>query len=545
MALFQNPLTARALRLATVAALGGGLLIGCSADAGSPGSGSGDDTVFEYVPDGKADDYRSTTGLEYALSAADSIKLADADLALTGDERQRRAEELVGLRFKALSFFLFEYLADKEHEDPNYGYGGFRTTIRQKTFDQQNLVERADEPGTYDFVFEAEVGGPKNLMSLLPLDADKKFPLMLPILTTAELESQSYSSTYKHFDPSKYTAEQLQKLDVSIEPKPIEPDAYPDYAQWFADGVLDVAIQVGGDYNEARYDLKTARDIFGRLQTDLGLTAPVGTFEELTSKSGPFVGELDANGTPIKIEVYLYHPDMSKEEGVGYQGLIDLYKDAASKRDIVIYDGHAGYDTNYSGIVVHYNPRYAIKADEFASLNLPQKYQLFFFNGCKTYTSYADAMYANPAKNSANLDIITTVNFSWLSEMTRVTTDLLGNFTKRSAGTHAPMSYDRTLAALNAGRSWDVIYGVHGLSDNPRISPYADVSTLCQSCTSNSQCPGIDNLCVKLSGASRVCAAACTDDTGCPDGYKCRSVAASGSGVISAKQCVATTQVCQ
>ena len=517
---------------------------GCAAEPDAPAS-PGDETVFEYVPDGKAEDYRSTTGLEYSLTAKDSVTLADADLALTGDERLRRAEELIGLRFKALSFFVYAYLADKEHEDPNYGYGGFRTTVRQKTFQKQNVVESSDEPGTFEYVFEAEVGGPKTLMSQLPLEGGKTFELKLPLLSTAELESQSYSSAYKGFDPSKHPAESIQTLTVDIAKKPIEPDAYPEYAKWFEDGVLDIAIHIGGDYNEQRYDLKTAKDVFARLKSDLGLTPPVATFEELKTTSGPFTRQLDANGAPVEIRVYLYHPDMAKEEGVGYDGLIAGYKASAKTRDVVIYDGHAGYDTNYSGIVVHYNPRVALKADDFATLDLPAKHQLFFFNGCKTYTSYADAMYANPAKTTQNLEVITTVNFSWLSEMTRVTSDLVGHLIRRSQESHAPMSYDRILAALNAGRSWDVIYGVHGLSDNPRLSPYADPSTLCQPCTANSQCPGIDNLCLKLGGAARVCAAACTDDSGCPTGYKCRSVAAQGSGIISDRQCVATTALCQ
>lgn len=537
-------ITRRGYSIAAAAALVVGAIPACSADTAGPGGPA--DEVYEYVPEGKADDYRSTTGLEYSLTAKDSVSLTDADLALTGDERTERAEELVQLRFKALSFFVFAYLADKEHEDPNYGYGGFRTTVRQKTFEQQQLSERADEPGTFDFVFEAEVGGPKNLMKLLPLTDGKTFELAMPLLTTAELDSQSYSKTYKGFDPSKLAPENLQKISVDIAKKAMEPDAYPEYASWFEDGVLDVAIHVGGDYNSQRYDLQTARDIFARLKSDLSLTAPVETFEELKSTSGAFRGQIDANGKTVEVQVYLYHPDMQKEEGVGYDGLISLYKESAKLRDVVIYDGHAGYDTSYSGIVVHYNPRYAIKADEFASLELPSKHQLFFFNGCKTYTSYADAMYANPAKTTKNLDVITTVNFSWLSEMTRVTTDLLGNFVKLSQQTHAPMSYDRILAALNAGRSYDVIYGVHGLSDNPRISPYADTNSLCQSCTANSQCPGVDNLCIKLGGGSqRVCAAACTDDSGCPTDYKCRSVAAQGSGVISASQCVKANALCQ
>ncbi len=528
------------LLFASGLALGAGA---CSAsDDPAPGSAAGD-SPFQYVPPGKADDYRSTKGSEYSLIALDSITLSTDDMALTGAERQARAEELVQLRFKALSFFIYAYLGAKSRSDSNYGYGGFRTTVRQKTFQGQDINERPGEPGTYDFIFEAEVGGPKDLLGKLPL-TDNTFPLTLPILTTAEVESGSYSSKYKHFDPSAHAPEDLTSVDVEIEEKPSEPDAYPEYAAMFEDGMLDVAIHVGGDYNDARYDLSTARAIFDRLQSDLGLEAPVASFDDLKIDSGPFTGKFDSNGNSVDFHVYLIHPDMNKEEGVGYPGLIDSYKASAAVRDIVIYDGHAGYNTSYSGVVVHYNPRHAIAADDFDTLDLPDKYQLFFFNGCKTYTSYADAMYDHPAKNSKNLDIITTVNFSWLSEMTRVTTDFLKTTVDTSAGTHAPRSYDQTLGKLNSGGSWDVIYGVHGLSDNPRISPYADTASLCSSCDTNSACPGVDNLCLKLSPTAAYCAVACTDDTGCPEGYSCQSAAASGSSVISASQCVPKAQTC-
>lgn len=524
------------------ATLGLGVPACSSSDAAEPGGAAGD-SPYEYVPPGKADDYRSTQGSEYALIALDSVTLPSADLALTGPERQARAEELVQLRFKALSFFIYAYVGAKSRDDSNYEYGGFRTTIRQKTFQSQDISERAGEPGTYDFIFEAEVGGPKDLLSKLPLTG-KTFPLTVPVLSTDEIESGSYSSKYKHFDPSKYAPEQLSTIDVDIEEKPSEPDAYPEYSAMLEDGLLDVAIHIGGDYNAARYDLTTARAVFDRLQSDLKLKAPVASFDELKSDSGPFTGTIDSNGRSVDFHVYLIHPDMNKEEGVGYPGLIDAYKASAATRDIVIYDGHAGYDTSYSGVVVHYNPRHAISADDFDTLDLPNKYQLFFFNGCKTYTSYADAMYDHPAKNSKNLDVITTVNFSWLSEMTRVTTDFLKTTVDTATGTHAPRSYDQILGKLNSGGSWDVIYGVHGLSDNPRLSPYADPASLCAPCDTNSQCPGADNLCLKLSPSSAFCAAACTDDSGCPEGFACQSAAATGSNVISQRQCVPKAQSC-
>lgn len=516
------------------------VISGCVEEGGGP-----EDVLYEYVPAGKADDYRSTRGQEYSLLAIDSVTLSDADMALDPDARQARAEELVQLKFKAISYFLYAYLAQKSAKDSNFEYGGFHTTVRQKTFESFIIAENPDEPGVYDFLFEAEVGGPKNLISEIPLNDDATFDLALPILSNAEIEGETYASQYRKFNPEDHDASTLTSINFEISVQASEPDAYIDYNAMFEDGLLDITIQVGGDYNDDRFDLMTARDVFDRLQDDLGLDAPVATFDALKTDSGPFTGSFDANGRDIQVEVYLYHPDMQKEEGVGFDGLIDIYKDAASKRDIVFYDGHAGYDTSYSGVVVHYNPRHAIAADDFDTLDLPDKYQLFVFNGCKTYTSYADAMYDHPAKSAANLDIITTVNFSWLREMTRVTTDFLDHVMTVQGGTHIPRSYDQILGALNTGRSFDVIYGVHGLSDNPRISPYAESDALCSSCSGNADCPGADNLCLRLIGGEQGCTAACTDDSGCPEGFSCRPAAAEGSTLISRFQCVPTAGRCE
>lgn len=532
-----------------VVTAGFALLAACgeTLDEGASSGGASEqqegEGVYEYVPAGKLDNYRSTSGREYRFVGLDTITLTGEDAELEGEGRSERVDELVDLKFKAISYFMYAYLADKSSDDDNYGYGGFRTTVRQKTFESLEITQREEEPNTYEFRFEAEAGGPDDLLGQLPIDSDGTFDLAMPVLSNSDLDSGSYTSTYDHFDASEYDEEELTNLELQVEPQDSEPDAYPEYEAMFEDGLLDIAIHVGGDYNDARYDIQTARDLFERLQTDLGLESPVERYEDLRSDSGPFTGTFEADGETIDIEVTLIHPDMQEEPGVGYQGLLDLYRESAATHDIVFYDGHAGYSSSYSGVVVHYNPRHAIPADEFDELELPEKPQLFVFNGCKTYTSYADAMYDHPLKTGENLDVVTTVNFSWLSEMTRITTDFLTSYVDTSTGTHAPRSYDFILDELNRQRSWDVIYGVHGLRDNPRQSPYADEAELCQPCESSSDCPGVDNLCVQVDGG-RACTMACTADSGCPDGYSCRSVAQSGSDVISAQQCVPTAGSC-
>ena len=175
---------------------------------------------------------------------------------------------------------------------------------------------------------------------------------------------------------------------------------------------------------------------------------------------------------------------------------------------------------------------------------MAEKYQVFFFNGCKTYTTYADALYRNPRKTVANLDVLTSVNFAWMSDMSRVSVDFLRSLFSQQAGQHYPRTYDYVLSFLNAGVSWNVIYGVHGLSDNPHASPYAEAASLCTHCRDNSGCPGVDSMCI-AGAQGNTCAYACTADDGCPEGYACMPVSVVGTTTILGHQCLPRGGVCR
>ena len=82
---------------------------------------------------------------------------------------------------------------------------------------------------------------------------------------------------------------------------------------------------------------------------------------------------------------------------------------------------------------------------------------------------------------------------------------------------------------------WTSIYGVHGLADNPKLSMLSDASKIGKSCRLNSECGGIDSLCVATQ-TGRVCGAACTDDSACPSATKCIAVNSRSLGPI--KQCL-------
>lgn len=518
---------------------------GCDSEpADGPATPVGEGATAVVVEDGKADNYFSSNGKEYDVRGTDRFELARLE-GESDEDYIDRARVFAEERFKAITFFLNAYVKQKSRKDSNFDYGGFRTTVRQRSIRVEDVL--LQDEGKFSVKFETEIAGPQNLAYMM--DADEageglwRFELIMPQLSQSEVENGSYSRTYKKFDGAEHPEDQRDLLTLDFEVGQNSLDAYPRYFEMFADDdKLDILILVGGDYNDKRYDLLLAEDLFTNLTGKLGFKAPEGvtTWEEMTLESGAFTRTLNTVYGELEVEVYVVHPGMAVEAP---QKLIESFRDHASKRDIVIYDGHAGYDASYSGIVVTYQPRTAIAADAFKDMDLPEKPQLFFLNGCKTYSVYPDALLAHPKKNAENLDIISTVNFSWLSQMLTITSDFLGIILRESNhdGLHEPASFQTILSDLNRGRSWDVIYGVHGADDNPHHSPWVDddiaKDLLCQSCSAHADCLGGDALCVN--GA---CGHGCTSDAGCPSDYACKRVAV--QNVITTMQCVPSELSC-
>lgn len=513
----------------------------CSPDpADEPATPAAEGATAVVVEDGKADNYFSSNGKEYDIRGTDRFELARLD-GESDEDYFGRAKTFAEERFKAITFFLNGYVKQKSQKDSNFDYGGFRTTVRQRSIEVEDIL--LQEEGRFSVKFATEIAGPQNLAYMM--DADEvgeglwRFALILPKLSQGEVESGSYSRTYKKFDGTEHPEDERELLTLDFEVGQNSLDAYPRYEEMFEDdGKLDILILVGGDYNDKRYDLLLAEDLFTKLTGKLGFKAPEGvsTWEDMSLESGPFTSELNTVYGELPVEVYVVHPGMAVDAP---QKLIESFRDHASKRDIVIYDGHAGYDASYSGIVVTYQPRTAIAADAFKDMDLPEKPQLFFLNGCKTYSVYPDALLAHPKKSADNLDIISTVNFSWLSQMLTITSDFLETILRESAydGLHEPASFQTILSDLNRGRSWDVIYGVHGADDNPHKSPWGQDDELCQACSTHADCYGGDALCV--GGA---CGYGCTSDAGCPSDYTCKRVAV--QNVITTMQCVPSELSC-
>ncbi len=500
--------------------------VGCSTEAPE------EDLVA--VGDGKADDYYSNIAAEYEVSGTVKVKMTDAEYA---DEVKRKA--IVERRLTAVGLYLTAYVTEKfrgldingngtiEESEiffRNEGYGGFHAMVRTQSGEVRNLTKVS--PGVYDLTVELDLAGPKNLTQFLPRAAASgatfKFELKMPEYATVD-PANVPRGEIRAWKPEGATGPvETHVLDLELLPTP--KNAYPQYAKFAEDGVYDITMVFGYDYNMPRSDVSEIQEAFSHLR-DRGFKPPVASFEQLEADSGPFTMKASAGGKDITIEVRLFYADMFEGQRPAQKQLII---DELVKRDVFFYNGHAG---PYYGFYVDKDKAASVGYLELAAAPFTDKQQLVIAQGCQTYSQYADMIYASPVKTEDNLDVITTVNYSYGIG----TLDLFDSLTKGTwigggSGSganevmrHEPVDAYRIIEQLNAqwyNQQYEVYYGMMGITANPAVHPYAALDKLGASCSDASECGDEDaNLCIKRADADtqKVCAVKAVSDN-CPTG---------------------------
>ncbi|HRH00738.1 MAG TPA: hypothetical protein PLR99_31065 [Polyangiaceae bacterium] len=459
---------------------------GCSAAVDDEAAANSEDEL----------NYRSTAGQEFALTTRVTFKPSAAITALQGAEKDAAVRAKADELRLAVTTAITGELDRIWPEDQRISDAGVAIQFRQDTATTSALDATADG---YAFTVNAEFAGINDLLRKLPLTTEggKTF---LPVPATLDGEAL--------------------KLQVFITPIERSRNAYPKYLALFADG-LDIAVHVGGDHNDPPKDIDHARSIYDDLVAN-GFRSPVARFEDLKIDSGPLTSAIKVKGAEVAVRVRIVHVDMSTPDT--RQLLVDAYKASAKSADVVIYDGHAGRSLGYSGVVVAYKPaRVAIPAATFKDIESTDKQQVYLFNGCETYTGYADELYKNPKRNPENTDVITTGNYSAIQSKANQVIAFIHSFIDGRGGAWIPRSWDSVLGRMNAvgERSWVHVYGVHGIDENPKVSPLADVRKVGASCTQDADCGAADSRCLQVSSSRKVCGVACADSAGCPSGTKC------------------------
>ena len=216
-----------------------------------------------------------------------------------------------------------------------------------------------------------------------------------------------------------------------------------------------------------------------------------------------------------RVEVRVFHSDMYLGKRAEQRERV-LYE--LVERDVFFYNGHAG---PYYGLYLDGDYEAYVDDSEFADLPFePGRQHLFVAQGCQTYSQYADMLYANPSLSEENLDVITTVNYSYAQG----TMNLFGRLVATEAGSplHRPASYNELIAGLN-GEYWNaeksVFYGVMGIDDNPSLHPFATPSTIGDECATHDECGAATSgsYCSGFSDGINRCVARTAAPDGCPE----------------------------
>jgi hypothetical protein len=352
-------------------------------------------------------------------------------------------------------------------------------------------------------------------------DGGKGFALKMPKGASVDPASVPRGEI-RSFDPETYSGE-LEAVECTIAKLPDVSNAYPAFDRFIEDGVYDITLFFGHDYNKSRSDLQEARGAFDVLESS-GFEMPVSRFEDLKADSGLFKKQIKANGKDVSLEVRIYHSDMFTTDRKGQH---DLAVSELVARDVFMYLGHAG---PYFGFYLDEARQATVTYLELASAPFTEKQQLVVAQGCQTYSQYADMLYANPAKSEDNLDVITTVNYSYGQGNEQLIRNLIR---VDSSGNHRPVDFYTLVGDLN--EEWynsykDVFYGVMGIDGNPQMHPYASVENIGEKCETATDCGDADgNACISTSIGPKQCAAKTLAESACPEGTRFEYLARAGT----------------
>ncbi|MGZ3440233.1 MAG: hypothetical protein ACXVDD_11990 [Polyangia bacterium] len=519
-----------------------------AAGCGASLDAANDDDVI--VPEGKEDDFFSSGAAEYWVAGTGTVTVEDG---LTDAAALKRAKELVQLKNVAVSWFLNTYITDKEDTDTNKAYGGFAALTRFAS-EADGALTTTDHK-TFQFPYKVQVAGAKTLISKL---GGGQFTLALGKVSNADLARLEYNhewyrdSPWDAFDPSKLTADQLEKMAMTITKQTASTDAWLAYDRLLADGEISIAVHFGWDYWD-RYDLKGSKNLYNFL-VDNGFASPVASYDKMDRTSGPLTRTIQSNGKPVVVKIWIFHPGDPANHVLGPDPDTDAggkileadMRDSLAHREVIVFEGHSGPLYGFALANWRKTDEGDMDDSKIPTAQMPRSYQIVLANGCDTY-DLGQAFWLNPAKSDhENLNVITTTNFS--NAGTEASAErLLKALFNQTGNKLVPVKVSDLTHGLDGdqGYGFQTMYGVHGVDHNPKYDPMSDASKLCASCTSDAGCGADGNRCTKISTSVKACTFACIDDSGCPSGYSCRAVAGATSRSIKTHQCVPTSLRCR
>ena len=483
--------------------------------------------------DEKSDNYITSNQREFDLSGEATATLPDNFLDYREIDQPGVAQDMADERYKEIVWGSIDaYIQDRLTEANGAG-DGWKTLF--------GVFSAPPEDWKYSMYWRPYHGVDAEIIEIT--DTTVRFRFSLGFLGSPEFQDfltdkkKSDRQFFLDLPASEHGDE--ESITVDMEPSDSK-DAFPKYDVLFADGVFDVGVHMGGDYNNERYDLDRGRWFVDDFLLEEGWVSTTGVtnFDELTINSGPFVKDLIVEGKPVEARIFITHADMSDSEGG--ETLVAAVRETLKNRDVFIYAGHAGAN---HGFILDYSPRVDFSPSMISDAEMRSDYQVFAFQGCGTYHTLVGDVTDNPSKTFDNVDIVTTFNSTPFSTGYTVLEGMVEWLTLTSErGEHYPVSWMRILDRFNAGKGETVMYGVHGVEQDPQINPNGSEGIACTPCSATSQCGAGGNFCLAMDDGG-ACGVACTTDEACEPGSECIDVFATDY-FHHPKQCVPKSRSC-
>lgn len=183
---------------------------------------------------------------------------------------------------------------------------------------------------------------------------------------------------------------------------------------------------------------------------------------DLTGSTSPTIEEFTLKAKRAELKVFTFFGESGIDERSS--PFHHAYRHALEKASVVIYDGH-------SGLGGHLDLD-SIEAANGFKIRIPKdRYQIYFFNSCTSYSYFNTAYFekkktASDRKGTKNLDILTNGLETYFDVMKTMNLVLIDAFKKWAEGTRSA-SYQELAQAIDT----DNLFGVNGDEDNPKRAP--------------------------------------------------------------------------
>lgn len=260
-------------------------------------------------------------------------------------------------------------------------------------------------------------------------------------------------------------------VEATIERLANQKKTYPEYDRLVENGDINVVLLMGMDEPAKARDPNTSTDVNAKnfravkkallaagYESRVWTAADIGAVTGKKARKNPYVEEFTLTLKRARIVMRVFFgPTGIDEESTAFHY---FFKDAIENASVMMYDGHSGLGghLDLAAIEQERGFRFAPSKD---------RYQIYFFNSCSSYTYYNSMFFdrkqtPSDEEGTKNLDILTNGLATYFEVMHDTNLALL-----KAIEAWADRGTRQTYQSLAKKIDSDNLFGINGDQDNP------------------------------------------------------------------------------